>query len=128
MTNVSTPGMSEYPQSTQGQLETDRPRNDDDVLLSVDNLTVSFGSASGRVNAVRGVSYEVRRGESLGIVGESGSGKSVTSLAIMGLLGKTARVQGSVKYKGRELLGMRDKAMSRVRGKGVAMIFQDPMT
>src|SRR4051794_4383399 len=133
MTNVSNPGMSEYPAATQdqhiqGQLEVDRPRNDDDVLLSVDNLTVSFGTASGRVNAVRGVSYAVRRGETLGIVGESGSGKSVTSLAVMGLLAKSARIAGSVKFKGRELLDTRDKQMSAVRGKGIAMIFQDPMT
>ena len=64
----------------------------------------------------------------LGIVGESGSGKSVTSLAVMGLLPKSARVRGSVRYQGRELLGIRDKEMSQVRGKGIAMIFQDPMT
>lgn len=94
-------------------------------LLAVENLSVSFGA---RLHAVRGVNYSVRRGESLGIVGESGSGKSVTSLAIMGLLAKNARVQGSVKYKGQELLGARDKRMSSVRGKGIAMIFQDPMT
>jgi oligopeptide/dipeptide ABC transporter ATP-binding protein len=94
-------------------------------LLAVENLSVSFGS---RIRAVRGVNYALHRGQTLGIVGESGSGKSVTSLAIMGLLPKNARVRGSVKFKGRELLGARDKAMSRVRGKGIAMIFQDPMT
>jgi oligopeptide/dipeptide ABC transporter ATP-binding protein len=100
----------------------------DDALLTVDNLTVSFGTERGRVSAVRGVSYEVTRGQTLGIVGESGSGKSVTSLAVMGLLPKSARVAGSVKYKGRELLGKKDKEMSAIRGKGIAMIFQDPMT
>jgi peptide/nickel transport system ATP-binding protein len=94
-------------------------------LLAVENLSVSFGP---KIHAVRGVSYEVHRGQTLGIVGESGSGKSVTSLAVMGLLAKNARVRGSVKFKGREVLGAKDKAMSRVRGKGVAMIFQDPMT
>ncbi|MBO0879577.1 MAG: ABC transporter ATP-binding protein, partial [Mycobacterium sp.] len=94
-------------------------------LLAVENLSVSFGP---KIHAVRGVSYELYRGHSLGIVGESGSGKSVTSLAVMGLLDKNARVRGSVKFKGRELLGAKDKPMSRIRGKGVAMIFQDPMT
>jgi oligopeptide/dipeptide ABC transporter ATP-binding protein len=100
----------------------------DDLLLSVENLTVSFGTERGRVGAVRGVSYEVSRGQTLGIVGESGSGKSVTSLAVMGLLPKSARVAGSVKFKGREMLGKKDKEMSAIRGKGIAMIFQDPMT
>ncbi len=99
----------------------------DDVLLAVDDLTVTFGGAHG-VHAVRGVSYEVRRHETLGIVGESGSGKSVTSLAVMGLLPKTAHITGSVKFRGQELLGAKDKAMSAIRGKRVAMIFQDPMT
>src|SRR5690349_4070644 len=98
---------------------------DETPLLAVDNLSVSF---SAKIHAVRGVSYQLHRGETLGIVGESGSGKSVTSLAVMGLLDKHARVRGSVKFKGRELLGANDKNMSRVRGKGVAMIFQDPMT
>jgi peptide/nickel transport system ATP-binding protein len=64
----------------------------------------------------------------LGIVGESGSGKSVTSLAVLGLLPKSARIKGSVRFRGVELLGLRDKEMSKVRGKGISMIFQDPMT
>jgi peptide/nickel transport system ATP-binding protein len=99
----------------------------DDVLLSVDDLHVYFGGLKG-VHAVRGVSYRVRRGETLGIVGESGSGKSVTSLAVMGLLPQSARVQGSVRFRGTELLHSRDKAMSSIRGRRIAMIFQDPMT
>ena len=101
---------------------------DDDVLLTVENLSVGFRTENGLLNAVRGVSYEVRRGETLGIVGESGSGKSVTSMAVMGLLDKSARVAGSVRFRGTELLGTKDKAMSAVRGKKIAMIFQDPMT
>ncbi len=97
-------------------------------LLVVDDLSVRFGGVRSGVNAVRGVSYEVRSGETLGIVGESGSGKSVTSLAVMGLLGANAHLSGSVRFRGTELLGKKDKAMSAVRGKNIAMIFQDPMT
>jgi oligopeptide/dipeptide ABC transporter ATP-binding protein len=97
-------------------------------LLEVDNLEVSFPTQDGLVHAVRGVNYTLRSGEVLGIVGESGSGKSVTSLAVMGLLPGNAQITGSVRYRGQELLGVSDPAMSRVRGKGVSMIFQDPMT
>src|SRR3954467_4009223 len=97
-------------------------------LLEVDNLQVSFPTQDGLVHAVRGVSYTLRSGEVLGIVGESGSGQSVTSLAVMGLLPGNAQITGSVRYRGQELLGVSDPAMSRVRGKGVSMIFQDPMT
>ncbi len=97
-------------------------------LLAVEDLNVRFPTEDGLVHAVRGVDYSLRSGEVLGIVGESGSGKSVTSLAVMGLLPASARVTGSVKYRGQELLGLGDRAMSRVRGKGVSMIFQDPMT
>ena len=74
------------------------------------------------------MSFQLNRGEVLGIVGESGSGKSVTSLAMMGLLAGSARVSGSVRLHGTELLGASDKALSRVRGQSIAMIFQDPMT
>ncbi|HET9170194.1 MAG TPA: ABC transporter ATP-binding protein [Actinospica sp.] len=99
-----------------------------DTVLSVRDLTVDFPSGDGVVHAVRGVSYELRPGEVLGIVGESGSGKSVTSMAVMGLLPKTARVGGSVRFRDEELLGLTDKEMTQVRGKKIAMIFQDPMT
>jgi oligopeptide/dipeptide ABC transporter ATP-binding protein len=97
-------------------------------LLVVDNLTVEFPTDDGSVQAVRGVSYSLAPGEVLGIVGESGSGKSVSSLAIMGLLPKSARISGSVKFRGEELVGVGDREMTRVRGKKIAMIFQDPMT
>jgi len=100
----------------------------DDVVLEVTDLNVSFETDDGELDAVRGLSYRVRRGEALGIVGESGSGKSVSSLAVMGLLPRTATVTGSVRILGQELLGLKDRAMSRVRGKRVAMIFQDPLT
>src|SRR3954466_14456594 len=83
-------------------------------LLIVDNLTVEFPTDDGVVQAVRGVSYTVRPGEVLGIVGESGSGKSVTSLAIMGLLPKTANIKGSARFRGQELLNKPDKELRRV--------------
>ena len=118
--------MREVPTTTI-DIDTSGTVADDDLLLSVENLTVTFGGEKG-VHAVRGVSYEVRRHETLGIVGESGSGKSVTSLAVMGLLPSTAHVTGSVKFRGQELLRAKDKTMSSVRGKRIAMIFQDPMT
>jgi oligopeptide/dipeptide ABC transporter ATP-binding protein len=97
------------------------------VLLDVAGLTVAFPTDDGLVQAVRGASFQVRAGESLGIVGESGSGKSVTSLAILGLLPRTARIGGSVRFRGGELLGLREKEYARVRGRRIAMIFQDPL-
>jgi peptide/nickel transport system ATP-binding protein len=103
-------------------------RSGSDPLLEVIDLEVKFPTEDGVVHAVRGVSYVLYPGETLGIVGESGSGKSVTSLAVMGLLPTSAQITGSVKFKGRELLGMRDRPMSAIRGKGLAMVFQDPMT
>jgi oligopeptide/dipeptide ABC transporter ATP-binding protein len=99
-----------------------------DPVLTVEDLTVRFPTDDGAVQAVRGVSYELRSGEVLGIVGESGSGKSVTSMAVMGLLPKSAQITGSVKFRGQELLGLSDTEMPRIRGNKVAMIFQDPMT
>ena len=99
-----------------------------DISLEVTDLTVTFPTDDGDVQAVRGVSYQLRRGESLGIVGESGSGKSVSSLAVMGLLPKSAKVTGSIKFQGTELLGSSDRELNKVRGKQIAMIFQDPLT
>jgi oligopeptide/dipeptide ABC transporter ATP-binding protein len=103
-------------------------RTSADPVLEVTDLQVNFPTEDGVVNAVRGVSFTLRPGEVLGIVGESGSGKSVTSMAIMGLLPSRARITGSIKYRGRELLGLRDGEMSAIRGRSIAMIFQDPMT
>ncbi len=99
-----------------------------DPVLEVSDLEVSFPTDDGLVRAVRGVSYQLRRGEVLGIVGESGSGKSVTSLAVTGLLPRNARVSGSVRFRGQELLGASDETMSGIRGSKIAMILQDPMT
>jgi peptide/nickel transport system ATP-binding protein len=97
-------------------------------VLEVQDLDVRMPTEDGTVHAVRGLSFALHRGEVLGIVGESGCGKSVASLAIMGLLPRTAAVQGSVRLAGRELLGLRDRQLSQVRGRSLAMVLQDPMT
>ncbi len=96
--------------------------------LQIDRLEVDFPTKDGVVHAVRGVDFTLAAGEVLGIVGESGSGKSVTALASMGLLPKSAQVRGSIRFQGREILGLKEKQLTKVRGTGIAMIFQDPMT
>ncbi|WP_405134032.1 dipeptide ABC transporter ATP-binding protein [Nocardia sp. NBC_01388] len=97
-------------------------------LLEVSDLHVSFPGEEGRIDAVRGVSYTVQDGEVLAIVGESGSGKSVSSLAVMGLLPDQARVRGSIRLRGQELLGMGDRRLSTLRGSKISMVFQDPLS
>jgi peptide/nickel transport system ATP-binding protein len=97
-------------------------------LLEVRDLTVEFAGDDGVIPAVRGLSYTLSPGEVLGIVGESGSGKSVSSLAVMGLLPESARVTGSVRLRGQELVGLSDKQLSRIRGNSIAMVFQDPLS
>ncbi|MCZ7589647.1 MAG: ABC transporter ATP-binding protein [Gaiella sp.] len=98
-------------------------------LLSVEDLRVRFWTSRGLVHAVNGITFDVRPGETLGLVGESGCGKSVTALATMGILPRAARIpSGSIKLDGRELIGLSERAWRRVRGKEIAMIFQDPMT
>jgi oligopeptide transport system ATP-binding protein len=100
-----------------------------DPLLKVDGLRVQFWTARGTVHAVNGISFEIGEGETLGIVGESGCGKSVTSLALLGILPRAGRaVAGTAMFEGRDLLKMSDKQLRGIRGKDVAMIFQDPMT
>jgi glutathione transport system ATP-binding protein len=99
-----------------------------DAVLEVEDLHVRLPTEDGVVHAVRGTSFALGPGEVLGIVGESGSGKSATSLAVLGLLPKTAEVTGSVRLHGRELLGLPDREISRIRGRSLAMVFQDPMT
>ena len=108
--------------------ETTMQDQNNEPLLSVRDLQVSFASEAGTVHAVRGMNFDLYRGKTIGIVGESGSGKSVTSLAVMGLLDKNASVKGSVKYKGEELLTKSDLEMSKIRGKNIAMVFQDPLS
>jgi peptide/nickel transport system ATP-binding protein len=97
-------------------------------LLEVDDLRVDFPTEDGVVHAVRGVSYTLAAGEVLGIVGESGSGKSVSSMALIGLLPPSARIRGSVKFRGEELVGRKPSELRHFRGSKIAMIFQDPMT
>jgi oligopeptide transport system ATP-binding protein len=97
-------------------------------LLQVKNLGVSFATHDGMVNAVNGVSFELDRGQTLGIVGESGSGKSQSVLAMMGLLAKNGQPSGEALYKGKNLLTMSPKELNGIRGDRLSMIFQDPMT
>jgi peptide/nickel transport system ATP-binding protein len=99
------------------------------MILQVRDLKVSFRTEQGVVRAIDGVSFDVREGEVLGIAGESGSGKTVTLLAVMGLItDPNAIIEGSIQYRGRELVGMPARAMRDLRGREIAMIFQDPMT
>lgn len=97
-------------------------------LLSIRNLHVGFQTAGGVLEAVRGIDLDVARGEVVGVVGESGSGKSVAMLASLGLVPKTARVDGSVRFEGRELVRLNRSEMRRIRGSRIAMIFQDPLS
>jgi len=98
-------------------------------LLIVEDLQVEFSTRRGTVYAVNGISFDITRGETLGIVGESGCGKSVTSLAVLGLLARNGRVRsGRAIFEGRDLIRQSDRALRRIRGREIAMIFQDPMT
>jgi peptide/nickel transport system ATP-binding protein len=100
-----------------------------DLLLSVRDLCVSFRTRLGLVHAVDRLSFDIRQGEVLGVVGESGSGKSVSMLAVMGLItDPNAIVEGSMVFRGQELVGLPQKRMRAIRGRDIAMIFQDPMT
>ena len=97
-------------------------------IIEVSDLRVDFPSEEGTVHAIRGVHFDLFPHEVFGIVGESGSGKSVTSLALIGLLAKSATASGSIKLNGEELLGKSEKELTPYRGKTISMIFQDPMT
>ena len=98
------------------------------ALLEVRGLRTTFASDDGAAPAVDGVSFEVEAGRTLAIVGESGCGKSVTSLSVMGLVAAPGRVEGSIRFEGRELVGLRERDWQDLRGNGMAMIFQEPMT
>ncbi|KLO30649.1 dipeptide ABC transporter ATP-binding protein [Mycobacterium haemophilum] len=97
-------------------------------LLEVSDLAVTFGTDGEPVTAVRGISYRIDAGEVVAMVGESGSGKSAAAMAVVGLLPEYAKVRGSVRLHGTELVGLADEAMSRFRGKAIGTVFQDPMS
>lgn len=99
-------------------------------LLEVKDLSVSFNTYNGEVQAVRGVSFDLNEGETLAIVGESGSGKSVTSSTLMGLLPKPAGIikSGQILFQGEDLVKKSEKEMQKIRGKEISMVFQDPLS
>jgi oligopeptide/dipeptide ABC transporter ATP-binding protein len=97
-------------------------------LLDIRNLNIQFATASGMVTAVRDVSFQIGAGEVLGLVGESGSGKSVSSLAILRLLPPQARITGGIRFRDEDLLNLPLPRMRHIRGAGISMIFQEPMT
>ncbi|MGM9923223.1 MAG: ABC transporter ATP-binding protein [Bacillus sp. (in: firmicutes)] len=101
-----------------------------DTLLEVNDLQIDFRTYGGEVHAVRGVNFEVRAGETLGIVGESGCGKSVTAKSIMKLLAEppASYKNGSIRFLGKDLVKASEQEMERIRGNDISMIFQDPMT
>lgn len=99
------------------------------MLLSVKDLTIQFETKRGTLSAVRNISFDLKQGETLGVVGESGCGKSITNLALMNLLAENSLVTASeVKFEGFDLLNLKEKQWQKLRGKEMAMIFQDPMS
>ena len=97
-------------------------------VLEVDNLTVALRTSRGMRRAVDGISLSIDQGEILGLAGESGSGKTLTALSLLGLLPPGARTSGSVRFEGRELLGLTRRQLRDIRGKQVALVSQDPAT
>lgn len=99
------------------------------ALLQVDNLSTYFETDRGTVKSVDGISFEIGKGEILGLVGESGSGKSITGFSLIGLIDKHGRIQpgSSIRFEGRELVGLPENQLRSIRGREVSMVFQDPM-
>lgn len=98
------------------------------ALLEVSDLKVKFATEDGWVTAVNGLNFKLNQGETLGIVGESGSGKSQTAFSILGLLAKNGRTEGSIKFRDKELVGLPEHELNKIRANEIAIIFQDPMT
>ena len=98
------------------------------ALLEVNDLHIGLQTQRGPAEAVRGISFSLERGETLGIVGESGCGKSITVMSLMGLLPANAEVTGRIRFDGTELVGLDERAMFGIRGNRIGMIFQEPMT
>ncbi len=98
------------------------------TLLEVNNLRVTLQTASGALDALRGVSFSLDRGQTLGLIGESGCGKSLTALALMGLLPERAKVSGSLRFGGQELTTLDEAAWCKLRGRRLGMVFQEPMS
>jgi peptide/nickel transport system ATP-binding protein len=100
-----------------------------DPILQISNLSIDFRTRNGLVRAVNQLSFQIAAGEILGLVGESGSGKTISMLASVGLINDpNAIISGSIRYKGRELIGLSNRALQKIRGPEIAMIFQDPIT
>ncbi|MEO1950555.1 ATP-binding cassette domain-containing protein, partial [Thioclava sp.] len=97
-------------------------------VLEVENLKVAFSSEGKFTPAVKGVSFTVNAGETVALVGESGSGKSVTALSTVALVGGNSKVEGSIRYEGREMVGATERELMQVRGNDISFIFQEPMT
>ena len=98
------------------------------TLLTVDNLHVSLQTARGPIAALRGISFALERGQTLGLIGESGCGKSITALALMGLLPEGARIGGAMHFDGQDLATLDERALCALRGRRIGMVFQEPMT
>ena len=98
------------------------------ALLEIENLVVRLRTASGKAEAVRGIEFKLERGETLGLIGESGSGKSMTALALLGLLPDGAELEGQIRLDGRNLVGLPDSELCKIRGQRISIIFQEPLT
>jgi len=99
-----------------------------ETLLETENLTVVFAPNGGqRVTALDGICLKIEPGEVLGVLGESGSGKTTLGLSLLSLLPETGSVSGSIRYRGRELLGLKERQLQRIRGAGISIIFQEPI-
>ncbi|WP_282941117.1 ABC transporter ATP-binding protein [Paenibacillus sp. RC67] len=99
-----------------------------EALLKIDDLQISFGKQENQVRVVNRINFQILPGEIVGIVGESGCGKSVTSMSVLRLLGKQARIEGKIVFQGKDLLKLSEKEMRAIRGNDISMIFQEPMT